>query len=70
MPLIPITKVIFKNSTQYFEFRRDARLRGVCVAYINVLATKHKLKRQSGKLKIPFAGNRGGGLINYPSLTG
>jgi hypothetical protein len=34
------------------------------------LTTKHKLKRQSGKLKIPFAGNGGGGLTNYPSLTG
>jgi hypothetical protein len=48
------------ESTKYFEFRKGARL---FVAYISVLATKHKLKRQSGKLKIPFAGNGGGGLL-------
>jgi hypothetical protein len=58
MSLIP-AKIIFMNSTKYFEFRCEARLSGVCVAYISVLATKHKLKRQSGKLKIHFAGNRG-----------
>jgi hypothetical protein len=52
-------KKIFKNSTKYFEFRRGARLSSVCVAYISVLARKHKLKRQSGKLKIPFAGDGG-----------